>query len=170
MADIQLISISKRFGDVEVIPDLSLTMPDGKFTVLLGPSGCGKSTLLRMIAGLEGITDGEVRIGGTLAPFVTAWMVINLGHWRRPLWVDCAIGLLIAALYWHIVRDRPEEHPDCNDAERALIGQPPVEQPIPTRELPRPQHRSRGFLGPLRVARSRASVRHRLCLRHVRRP
>ena len=75
------------------------------------------------------------RLGGTLAPFVTAWMVINLGHWRRPLWVDCAIGLLIAALYWHIVRDRPEEHPDCNDAERALIGQPPVEQPIPTREL-----------------------------------
>ncbi|VTU38122.1 Maltose/maltodextrin import ATP-binding protein MalK [Variovorax sp. PBL-H6] len=66
MAEIQLKSISKRFGDVEVIPDLDLTMPDGKVTVLLGPSGCGKSTLLRMIAGLETPTSGEVRIGGTL--------------------------------------------------------------------------------------------------------
>ena len=75
------------------------------------------------------------RLGGTLAPFLTAWMVVNLGHWRRPLWVDCALGLVIAALYWHIVRDRPEEHPDCNDAERALIGEPPVEKPVPTGEL-----------------------------------
>jgi MFS family permease len=75
------------------------------------------------------------RLGGTLAPFLTAWMVINLGHWRRPLWVDCALGLVIAALYWHIVRDRPEEHPDCNEGERKLIGEPPVENPIPTSEL-----------------------------------
>ena len=64
MADIQLQSISKRFGDTEVIPGLDLTMPDGQVTVLLGPSGCGKSTLLRMIAGLETPSGGEVRIGG----------------------------------------------------------------------------------------------------------
>jgi ABC-type sugar transport system ATPase subunit len=64
MAEIQLRSISKRFGDVEVIPDLDLTMPDGQVTVLLGPSGCGKSTLLRMIAGLETPSGGEVRVGG----------------------------------------------------------------------------------------------------------
>ena len=63
MANIQLQSISKRFGDVEVIPNLSLFMPDGKFTVLLGPSGCGKSTLLRMIAGLETPTGGEIHVG-----------------------------------------------------------------------------------------------------------
>jgi ABC-type sugar transport system ATPase subunit len=63
MADIELRSISKRFGDVEVIPGLDLTMPDGQMTVLLGPSGCGKSTLLRMIAGLETPSGGEVRIG-----------------------------------------------------------------------------------------------------------
>jgi ABC-type sugar transport system ATPase subunit len=66
MADIHLNSISKRFGDVEVIPDLSLTMPAGKFTVLLGPSGCGKSTLLRIIAGLEMPSSGEVRVGDRL--------------------------------------------------------------------------------------------------------
>jgi ABC-type sugar transport system ATPase subunit len=64
MADIHLHSISKRFGDVEVIPGLDLAIPHGKFTVLLGPSGCGKSTLLRMIAGLETPSGGEVRIGG----------------------------------------------------------------------------------------------------------
>ena len=66
MAEIQLKSISKRFGEVDVIPDLDLTMPDGKVTVLLGPSGCGKSTLLRMIAGLETPSAGEVLIDGKL--------------------------------------------------------------------------------------------------------
>ncbi len=64
MADIQLSSITKRFGDVEVIPRLDLHIPDGKFTVLLGPSGCGKSTLLRMIAGLETPSGGQVHLGG----------------------------------------------------------------------------------------------------------
>ena len=64
MAEIQLQSISKRFGDVEVIPGIDLTMPDGQVTVLLGPSGCGKSTLLRIIAGLETPSGGEVLIGG----------------------------------------------------------------------------------------------------------
>ena len=64
MAEIQLRSISKRFGEVEVIPGLDLVMPDGQVTVLLGPSGCGKSTLLRMIAGLETPSGGEVRIDG----------------------------------------------------------------------------------------------------------
>ncbi|MEJ8859462.1 sn-glycerol-3-phosphate ABC transporter ATP-binding protein UgpC [Variovorax robiniae] len=64
MADIQLQSISKRFGEVEVIPDLDLTIPDGQVTVLLGPSGCGKSTLLRMIAGLETPSGGDIRVGG----------------------------------------------------------------------------------------------------------
>ncbi len=64
MAEIELRSISKRFGDVEVIPDLDLAIPDGQVTVLLGPSGCGKSTLLRMIAGLETPSGGEVRLDG----------------------------------------------------------------------------------------------------------
>lgn len=75
------------------------------------------------------------RIGGTLAPFITAWMVIELGHWRRPLWIDGAVGLVIALIYWRVVRNSPEEHPDCNEAERAIIGKPPVEPPVPTREF-----------------------------------
>ena len=75
------------------------------------------------------------RLGGALAPAITTWMVLQLGHWRRPLWIDGVVGVLIASLYWYVVRDRPEEHPDCNDAERAVIGNPPVEPPVPTREF-----------------------------------
>src|SRR6185503_7853880 len=49
---------------VVAVDDVSLTVADGEFLVLVGPSGCGKSTLLRMIAGLEEVTDGAVSIGG----------------------------------------------------------------------------------------------------------
>ncbi|GGP26874.1 ABC transporter ATP-binding protein [Silvimonas amylolytica] len=62
MAGIQLAHIQKRYGTTEVIPDFSLDIEPGEFLVFLGPSGCGKSTLLRMIAGLEPVSDGEIRI------------------------------------------------------------------------------------------------------------
>ena len=65
MASVELQSITKRFGSVEVIRDLGLKVEDGSFCALLGPSGCGKSTLLRMIAGLEEITSGRAFIGET---------------------------------------------------------------------------------------------------------
>ena len=65
MASVELNSITKTFGAVEVIRGLNLKVEDGSFCALLGPSGCGKSTLLRMIAGLETVTDGSVQIGGT---------------------------------------------------------------------------------------------------------
>ncbi|RVT49421.1 ABC transporter ATP-binding protein [Rubrivivax albus] len=64
MADLQLQGIQKSYGAVSVIRDVDLHVADGEFCVFIGPSGCGKSTLLRMIAGLEDITDGELRIGG----------------------------------------------------------------------------------------------------------
>ena len=64
VSSIELDSVSKRFGSVEVISELSLTIHSGEFVAFLGPSGCGKSTLLRMIAGLETVDDGEIRIGG----------------------------------------------------------------------------------------------------------
>ena len=64
MGHIQLKQVTKRFGDVEVIPSLDLTIQDGEFTVFVGPSGCGKSTLLRLIAGLEDITSGHIEIDG----------------------------------------------------------------------------------------------------------
>ena len=64
VSSIELDSVSKRFGSVEVISELSLTIHSGEFIAFLGPSGCGKSTLLRMIAGLESVDGGEIRIGG----------------------------------------------------------------------------------------------------------
>jgi multiple sugar transport system ATP-binding protein len=64
MAEIVLNGISKRFEDgFEAVKDMSLDVADGEFIILVGPSGCGKSTALRMIAGLEDITEGELRIG-----------------------------------------------------------------------------------------------------------
>lgn len=67
MAEIQLDNISKRFSDgTEAVKDISLTIADGEFFILLGPSGCGKSTLLNMIVGLDSISEGEIRVDGRL--------------------------------------------------------------------------------------------------------
>jgi multiple sugar transport system ATP-binding protein len=67
MAEIALEHITKRYGDgFEAVKDLSLDVSDGEFMILVGPSGCGKSTALRMVAGLEDITGGELKIGGQL--------------------------------------------------------------------------------------------------------
>ena len=64
MAGIVLEGVAKVYdGGVRAVDDVDLTVADGEFVVLVGPSGCGKSTLLRMIAGLEHITEGTVRIG-----------------------------------------------------------------------------------------------------------
>lgn len=63
MASIGMRGIVKRYGPVEVIPPLDLTIEDHEFIVFVGPSGCGKSTLLRIIAGLEPISAGELTIG-----------------------------------------------------------------------------------------------------------
>src|SRR6201994_2384329 len=62
VANLSLRQVSKRFGHVEVIRDLSLEIPAGEFAVFLGPSGCGKSTLLRMVAGLEAVSAGEIHL------------------------------------------------------------------------------------------------------------
>jgi multiple sugar transport system ATP-binding protein len=62
MASVEIVDAVKSFGAVDVLHGVSLDVSDGEFVVLVGPSGCGKSTLLRMIAGLETITDGEIRI------------------------------------------------------------------------------------------------------------
>ncbi len=64
MATVTLGDVKKRFGRTEVIHGVSLDIADGEFIVIVGPSGCGKSTLLRMVAGLETVSEGEVRIDG----------------------------------------------------------------------------------------------------------
>ncbi|MEM9320143.1 MAG: ABC transporter ATP-binding protein [Pseudomonadota bacterium] len=70
MGRITLDKVQKTFGEVEVIPPLDLTIEDGEFVVFVGPSGCGKSTLLRLIAGLEDVSNGQIRIDGSDATAV----------------------------------------------------------------------------------------------------
>jgi multiple sugar transport system ATP-binding protein len=63
---IDISGVSKRYGATSILHEISLSVAAGEFVVLVGPSGCGKSTLLRMIAGLEEVSAGEIRIGGSL--------------------------------------------------------------------------------------------------------
>ena len=64
MADIVLNGVTKIYPDgTKAVSWLDLQMPDGELTVLVGPSGCGKTTVLMMVAGLEEVTDGTIRIG-----------------------------------------------------------------------------------------------------------
>src|SRR5476649_2294684 len=91
MADIVLEHITKRYGDgYEAVKDLNLEVADGELMILVGPSGCGKSTALRMVAGLEDITDGELKIGG---------QVVND---RAPKDRDIAMVFQNYALYPHM--------------------------------------------------------------------
>jgi sn-glycerol 3-phosphate transport system ATP-binding protein len=64
MAELTLTQITKQFGNTEVIQAMDIHIQDGEFLVVVGPSGCGKSTLLRMIAGLEQVSGGKIRING----------------------------------------------------------------------------------------------------------
>jgi multiple sugar transport system ATP-binding protein len=94
MAAVQIERVEKYFGSTQIIRGVDIAMEDGGFTVLVGPSGCGKSTLLRMIAGLEEITHGEIRIGGR---------VVNR---MMPKERDIAMVFQNYALYPHMtVRD-----------------------------------------------------------------
>ena len=63
MATVTFDHVWKKYGDVVAVQDLNLEIADGEFMVLVGPSGCGKTTSLRMIAGLEEISEGTLRIG-----------------------------------------------------------------------------------------------------------
>ena len=64
MGSINLVGVSKSFGDVLVIPSVDLEVNEGEFVVFVGPSGSGKSTLLRLIAGLEEVSKGRIEFNG----------------------------------------------------------------------------------------------------------
>ena len=89
MGKLELKNITKRFGDVLAVNDISFELDDGDLLVLVGPSGCGKSTTLRMIAGLETPTEGQVLIGGEDVTNVT------------PKYRDIAMVYQDLALYPH---------------------------------------------------------------------
>jgi multiple sugar transport system ATP-binding protein len=64
VAIVELSQVTKRYGDVLAVRNFNLTTAEGEFVVLVGPSGCGKTTTMRMIAGLETVTEGEIKISG----------------------------------------------------------------------------------------------------------
>lgn len=74
----------------------------------------------------RGVSSGLIsfggRLGATAAPFLTMWLILNLGGWRQTLWIYGIVGVVIAIVYFLIVRDRPSDHSGCNTAERELIG------------------------------------------------
>jgi len=90
VATVSLDNVHKSFGRTEVIKGVSIDIADGEFIVIVGPSGCGKSTLLRMVAGLETVTSGLVKIGG---------QVVND---REPMDRDIAMVFQNYALYPHM--------------------------------------------------------------------
>ncbi|MEZ5650517.1 MAG: sn-glycerol-3-phosphate ABC transporter ATP-binding protein UgpC [Burkholderiaceae bacterium] len=90
MATVELIGVRKRFGKLQVIHGVDVAIDDGEFIVIVGPSGCGKSTLLRMVAGLESVSEGEVRIGGERV------------NEREPMDRDVAMVFQNYALYPHM--------------------------------------------------------------------
>jgi multiple sugar transport system ATP-binding protein len=121
MADIALEHLTKRYPDgYEAVRDMTLHIEDGEFVILVGPSGCGKSTALRMVAGLEDITEGELRIGEE---------VVND---RAPKDRDIAMVFQNYALYPHMsvrqnmgfalqLRGAPKEEIDRKVQEAARI-------------------------------------------------
>jgi multiple sugar transport system ATP-binding protein len=121
MAEIQFDDVTKRYSDgFEAVKHFNLDVPDGELMILVGPSGCGKSTALRMVAGLEDISDGQLKIGG---------QVVND---RAPKDRDIAMVFQNYALYPHMtVRENmgfalklaktPQEEIDSKVTEAARI-------------------------------------------------
>ena len=120
MASVQIQDVRKAYGPVQTIKGVSVEVPDGSFVVLVGPSGCGKSTLLRMIAGLEEISGGTIRIGGKVINDV------------EPKNRDIAMVFQNYALYPHMtiaenmafslrLAKRPKSEIDTRVAEAARI-------------------------------------------------
>jgi len=99
MASVTFDGVTKRYDDVVAVDALDLEIVDGEFMVLLGPSGCGKTTALRMIAGLEDISDGELRIGDRV--------VNDVDPARR----DISMVFQSYALYPHMTVQRNIESP-----------------------------------------------------------
>jgi multiple sugar transport system ATP-binding protein len=112
MASVAFDSIHKSFGSTKVLHGISLAISDGEFMVLVGPSGCGKSTLLRMLAGLEGITGGNIAIDGRV--------VNDVDSKDR----DIAMVFQSYALYPHMtVRDNMGFSLRLRDEKKSLIDE-----------------------------------------------
>jgi len=122
VAEIKLVHLSKVYGhDVTAVRDLNLEIAEGEFVVLVGPSGCGKTTALRMVAGLEEITAGEIRIGGRvvneLAPRDRDIAMVFQNYALYPhktVFENLAFGLRMRKV------PKPEQHRRVEEIARVL--------------------------------------------------
>ena len=96
---IELVEVTKKFGENTVLSDINIDIEEGEFFVLLGPSGCGKSTMLKIISGLEDATKGEVYINNRLVNYVV------------PKERDVAMVFQNYALYPHMTVERNIGYP-----------------------------------------------------------
>ncbi len=119
MSSIDIINVSKNYGGMGVLFGVDVSIKQGEFVVLVGPSGCGKSTLLRMIAGLENISGGEIRIDGEVINDIT------------PQKRDLAMVFQTYALYPHMtveenilfsLKMRNENQANCKSALEKVSG------------------------------------------------
>ncbi len=132
MADVSLNQIGKSYeGIVTVVRDVSLQIADGEFCVFVGPSGCGKSTLLRMVAGLEDITTGDMRIGGLrvndLAPSERNVAMVFQNYALYPhmdVATNIAFGLRLAGLKKAEIQARVQRIADVLQIQ-PLLGRKP---------------------------------------------
>src|SRR4051794_24969283 len=146
MSEIVLEGVTKTFADgYEAVKDMNLDIQDGEFMILVGPSGCGKSTALRMIAGLEDISSGELKIDGETV------------NDRSPKDRDIAMVFQNYALYPHMTvrdnmgfalklagADKDEINKKVEDAARTLAPEQPLARRPPTLPGGRRQGGGRG--------------------------
>ena len=131
MASISIENVRKNFGPVEVIKGMSFEVADGQFAVLVGPSGCGKSTLLRMIAGLECVTEGDIKLDA-LYPHMT--VAENIGFSLDLKKVPKAeirqqVGQVAELLQLSALLDRRPAALSGGQRQRVAIGRAIIKQP-----------------------------------------
>jgi multiple sugar transport system ATP-binding protein len=135
MPGVELAGVSKAFGRGDgaglAVRDVTLTVAEGEFLVLVGPSGCGKSTLLRMVAGLEEVTSGEIRIGGRrvndLAPRDRDVAMVFQNYALYPhmsVFENLAFGLKLRKVARDEIRRRVETAAGALGLERYLERRP----------------------------------------------
>ncbi|WP_129141811.1 ABC transporter ATP-binding protein [Modicisalibacter coralii] len=131
MASVTLDKLNKSFGDTHIIKDVDLSIADGEFVVFVGPSGCGKSTLLRLVAGLESISGGDLKIGervvNDLPPRERGVGMVFQSYALYPhmtVYENMAFGLKLAKTAEQTVRDRVIETARILQLEELLERKP----------------------------------------------
>jgi len=131
MAFLEISSVTKSFGSVNVLKDVSLSIEEGEFVVFVGPSGCGKSTLLRMITGLEDPTSGTISIGGEVVNDVepakrgTAMVFQSYALYpHMTVFQNMSFGLRMAGSPKALIRERVEKAAAILRLEQLLDRKP----------------------------------------------